>query len=180
MEFLNFVGFGFGHKDRNVRECGKSAGIFARERYRFHALGFCRDGGENAVARRAGSRNRDQNVAIVRVAVELLSKRDGGIFVVIERCRQRRVRSERYRAERTFERSGEFSPSSPSAKSRVLTSPSIALFFLKDFISSPTICSLSAADPPFPQTSNFLPLRYDSAAISNARRTFSFCSVSAG
>ena len=32
------------------------------------------------------------------------------------------------------------------------------------FISSPTICSASAADPPFPATSNLPPFLYDSAS----------------
>lgn len=41
----------------------------------------------------------------------------------------------------------------------------------KLFMSSPTVCSESAAEPPLPQTSSFLPARKDPAINSRAART---------
>ena len=51
---------------------------------------------------------------------------------------------------------------------------------LNPFINSPTICSASAADPPFPATSNLPPFLYDSASKKYASTISFLTNSSAG
>src|SRR3954469_13329157 len=62
----------------------------------------------------------------------------------------------------------------PAASNFAASAAEIGRRFRKPFISSPTMCSLSAALPPLPQTSSFRPFWYAAFRASNASpRSFS-------